>query len=58
MNDKAPPIDAEVVTDHVARQAKPYVGMIQRPGFAFFTAGVLTGLILGGAAIYVIKKKL
>jgi hypothetical protein len=33
-------------------------GFMKRPGFAMFATGMLTGLLLGFAAVYVIKKKL
>lgn len=50
-------VEAEVIPPQ--RNMRPLnVGFISRPGFGIFTAGVLTGLILAGVAVYVIKKKL
>lgn len=50
-------VEAEVIPPQ--RSARPInVGFVNRPGFGLFTAGVLSGLILAGVAIYVIKKKL
>ena len=33
-------------------------GFMKRPGFTMFTTGMLAGLLLGFAAVYIIKKKL
>jgi hypothetical protein len=50
-------VEAEVIPPD--RSARPInIGFMRRPGFAFFTTGVLTGMILAGIAIYVVKKKL
>ena len=50
-------VEAEVIPPQ--RPARPInIGFVGRPGFGIFTAGVLTGLILAGVAVYVIKKKL
>lgn len=53
-------VEAEVIPPQQStRPARPInIGFIGRPGFGIFTAGVLTGLILAGVAVYVIKKKL
>ena len=52
-------VEAEVIPPQRAARARPInVGFMRRPGFAFFTAGVLTGMILAGIAVYVVKKKL
>ncbi len=53
-------VEAEVIPPS-SDNVRPYYntgGFMKRPGFAMFTTGILTGLVLGFAALYIIKKKL
>jgi hypothetical protein len=54
-------VEAEVIppsSSSVRPQRNVNAGFMQRPGFTMFTTGMLAGLLLGFAAVYVIKKKL
>jgi hypothetical protein len=56
-------VEAEVIppsSSSATRQERrvTHDGMLKRPGVALFATGMLTGLLLGFAAVYVIKKKL
>jgi hypothetical protein len=54
-------VEAEVIppsSSSVRPQRNVSAGIMQRPGFTMFTTGMLAGLLLGFAAVYVIKKKL
>lgn len=52
-------VEAEVIPPGQQPKVRGFnPGIIHRPGFTMFTVGVLTGLVLAGVAVYVIKKKL
>lgn len=52
-------VEAEVIPPGNQRPVRQLnVGFVHRPGFALFVTGVLTGMLVAGAAVYLIKKKL
>jgi hypothetical protein len=51
-------VEAEVIPPASNFQPRVNLGFVSRPGFGLFAAGVFTGLVLAGAAVYIIKKKL